>query len=115
MGYVSMLEIQLWNIVFSDGIVDYTAGQHTFCMQTKISYFEDFLMLKMIGTFILLCKLAKTAKKYSQTRQKGHFGYFLTPLAPHGGFRGSNRNMPFKALICGLSDRVVQFSLEIHF
>ena len=45
-------------------------NQEFFCPETKISYFEDFLMLKMIGTFVLLCKL---------------------------------------------SDRVVQFSLEIHF
>ena len=33
-----------------------------FCSKTKICYVVDFLMLKKIGTFILLCKPAKTAK-----------------------------------------------------
>ena len=76
-----MLEIQLWNIVFSDGIVDYTAGQHTFCMQTKISYFEDFLMLKMIGTFILLCKPPKNTVKPAK---KAILGTSWPPLPPWG-------------------------------
>ena len=75
------------SIVFQRLSQNHNTGQHIFCSKLKICYFEDFLVLKMIGIFIFLCKLGKTAKNEVKPAKKAILGTFEPPLPPRGAGR----------------------------
>ena len=54
--------------------------------------FEDFCMLNLIGTFVLRCKLAKSARNGLEDRKKALYGHFRDPPPPP---IGGHRNFRF--------------------
>ena len=73
-------------------------------------YFEDFFVLNLIGTFILLCKLYKTAKNDVKVA-KNAFWPFFGPPSPKRGAEG----VKSKYAVLSLNSSLFRYGVSIFY